>query len=52
MLFSQGLAEATNEDDREGLRKRLRELRLARGLSTEKLAFQTRMHRTYLGGIE
>ena len=32
--------------------KRLRELRLARGLSQEKLAFKSGMHRTYLGSIE
>ncbi|MFC1983992.1 helix-turn-helix domain-containing protein [Chloroflexota bacterium] len=32
--------------------KRLRELRLARGLSQEKLAFNSRMHRTYLGSVE
>jgi len=32
--------------------KKLRELRLVRGLSHEKLVFKSRMHRTYLGGIE
>ena len=32
--------------------KRVRELRLARNLSQEKLAFKARMHRTYVGGIE
>ncbi|MBA7672986.1 hypothetical protein ES703_81174 [subsurface metagenome] len=32
--------------------QRLRELRLARGLSQEKLAFKSGMHRTYLGSIE
>lgn len=32
--------------------ERLRELRLARGLSQEKLAFKSGMHRTYLGSIE
>ena len=32
--------------------KRVRELRLARGLSQEKLAFRSGVHRTYLGGIE
>jgi len=32
--------------------ERLKELRLARGLSQEKLAFKSGMHRTYLGSIE
>lgn len=32
--------------------ERIRELRLARGLSQEKLAFKSGMHRTYLGSIE
>jgi transcriptional regulator with XRE-family HTH domain len=32
--------------------KRLRELRLARNLSQEELAFKVGVHRTYLGGIE
>ena len=32
--------------------KRIRELRLARGLSQEKLAFKSGVHRTYLGSIE
>lgn len=32
--------------------KRVRELRLARNLSQEGLAFKARMHRTYMGGIE
>ncbi len=32
--------------------ERLRELRLARGLSQEKLAFKSGMHRTYLGSNE
>ena len=32
--------------------KRVRELRLARGLSQEELAFRSGVHRTYLGGIE
>ena len=32
--------------------KRVRELRLTRGLSQEKLAHRAGMHRTYLGGIE
>ena len=32
--------------------ERVRELRLARNLSQEGLAFKARMHRTYVGGIE
>jgi transcriptional regulator with XRE-family HTH domain len=32
--------------------KRVRELRLARRLSQEELAFRADIHRTYLGGIE
>lgn len=32
--------------------ERVRELRLAIGLSQEELAFKSGMHRTYLGGIE
>ena len=32
--------------------ERLRELRLAKGLSQEELAFRSGVHRTYLGGIE
>jgi len=32
--------------------ERVRELRLAKGLSQEELAFKSGMHRTYLGGIE
>ena len=32
--------------------KRVRELRMARNLSQEGLAFKARMHRTYMGGIE
>jgi transcriptional regulator with XRE-family HTH domain len=32
--------------------ERVRELRLAKGLSQEELAFRAGMHRTYLGGIE
>ena len=32
--------------------KRVRELRLVRGLSQEDLAFRSGVHRTYLGGIE
>lgn len=32
--------------------ERVRELRLARGLSQEELAFKSGMHRTYLGGVE
>ena len=32
--------------------ERVKELRLSRGLSQEKLAFKSGMHRTYLGGIE
>lgn len=32
--------------------KRVRELRLAKGLSQEELAFKSSVHRTYLGSIE
>lgn len=32
--------------------EKLRQLRLARGLSQEELAFGSGVHRTYLGGIE
>jgi transcriptional regulator with XRE-family HTH domain len=32
--------------------ERVRELRLARGLSQEELAFRAGIHRTYPGGIE
>jgi len=32
--------------------RRVRELRLARGLSQEELAFRAGVHRTYLGSIE
>ena len=39
-------------DIRNNFGKRVRELRLARGLSQEELAFRTGVHRTYLGGIE
>ena len=31
---------------------RVRELRLSKGLSQEKLAFIVNIHRTYIGGIE
>lgn len=31
---------------------RVKDLRLARGLSQEELAFRAGIHRTYLGGIE
>ncbi len=31
---------------------RVRQLRLARGLSQEVLAFKSGLHRTYVGGIE
>ena len=34
------------------LGERIRDLRLATGLSQEELAFKAGMHRTYLGGIE
>jgi transcriptional regulator with XRE-family HTH domain len=32
--------------------ERVRELRLAKSISQEELAFKAGMHRTYLGGIE
>ncbi len=32
--------------------ERVRDLRQAKGLSQEELAFKSGMHRTYLGGIE
>ena len=32
--------------------KRVRQLRIAKGLSQEELAFRAGVHRTYLGGIE
>jgi transcriptional regulator with XRE-family HTH domain len=32
--------------------KKVRALRLAKGLSQEELAFRAGVHRTYLGGIE
>ena len=32
--------------------RRVRELRLGKSLSQEKLAFEAGVHRTYLGGIE
>jgi transcriptional regulator with XRE-family HTH domain len=31
---------------------RVRELRQAKGLSQEELAFRAKVHRTYVGGIE
>ena len=31
---------------------RIKELRLAKSLSQEELAYRARVHRTYLGGIE
>jgi transcriptional regulator with XRE-family HTH domain len=31
---------------------RLREVRTARGMSQEELAFAAKLHRTYVGGIE
>jgi transcriptional regulator with XRE-family HTH domain len=40
------------EDVRKRFGERVRELRLAKGLSQEELAFRARVHRTYLGGIE
>lgn len=46
----------TTEKRRKTLQKqfgrRIRELRLSRGLSQEELAFKAKVHRTYLGGIE
>ena len=39
-------------DIRDDFGKRVRELRQARGLSQEELAFRVGVHRTYLGGIE
>jgi transcriptional regulator with XRE-family HTH domain len=32
--------------------RRVSQLRMARGLSQEELAFKASIHRTYLGGIE
>lgn len=32
--------------------ERIKDLRLAKGLSQEELAFRAGVHRTYLGGIE
>ncbi len=32
--------------------ERIKDLRLTKGLSQEKLSFRAGMHRTYLGGIE
>lgn len=32
--------------------ERIRALRLAKGYSQEELAFRTKLHRTYVGGIE
>jgi transcriptional regulator with XRE-family HTH domain len=32
--------------------RRVRALRIAKGLSQEELAFRANVHRTYLGGIE
>ncbi|HEY50430.1 MAG TPA: helix-turn-helix transcriptional regulator [Dehalococcoidia bacterium] len=34
------------------LGKRIKDLRLKRQLSQEKLAFESKMHRTYIGSIE
>lgn len=39
-------------DLRAAFGRRLRELRMARGLSQEELAHRAGMHATYLGGIE
>jgi len=39
-------------DVKDNFGKRVRELRVARGLSQEELAFRAGVHRTYLGGIE
>lgn len=44
--------ETAAKDIQQRFGQRVRELRLARGLSQEELAFRARIHRTYLGGIE
>jgi len=44
--------EQVNKKITENFGKRVRKLRMERGLSQEKLAFISNMHRTYIGGIE
>ena len=41
-----------NRDPRKLLGQRVRDLRLAKGLSQEKLAELARLHRNYVGSIE
>jgi len=42
----------SGEDIRVWFGKRIRELRLARGLSQEAFAFEADLYRTYISGIE